>query len=63
MPVTVSSPHNGLYRLLDNTGHTYQNGAFQEGKTEVRMPGTEGCYIMVIEDEQGNHQAQKLIVY
>lgn len=63
MPVTVSAPQKGSFRLMDNTGHTCLSGALQSGKTQINMPGIEGCYIMVIDDEQGNHHAQKLIVY
>ena len=63
MPVTVSSEHAGSFRLLDYTGRTYTTGHFSEGDTQITMPGTEGCYIFVIEDVQGNKETRKLIVY
>ena len=63
MPVTISSAKAGSYRLYDYTGHLYQTGAFFNGETQVTMPGVAGCYIMVMEDENGKHQTQKLIVY
>lgn len=63
MPVTVSSEHAGSYRLLDYTGRTYGSGHFIDGETQITMPETEGCYIIVLEDEQGNKKTQKLIVF
>ncbi len=63
MPVTVSSSHAGTFRLMDYTGRTYTTGTFDEGETQITMPGVEGCYIMVLKDEQGNKKTQKLIVY
>lgn len=62
MPVTVSSEHAGSYRLLDYTGRTYSSGHFIDGETQITTP-TEGCYIIVLEDEQGNKKTQKLIVF
>lgn len=63
MPVTISSSKAGSYRLFDYTGHLYQTGSFGSGETQVIMPGVAGCYIMVIDDENGRHQTQKLIVF
>ena len=63
MPVTISSSQAGSYRLYDYTGHLYQTGSFFSGETQVTMPGAAGCYIIVMEDENGKHQSQKLIVY
>ena len=63
MPVTISSPEAGSYRLLDNTGHLYTKGEFSSGETQVIVPVVQGCYIMVLEDENGRHQTHKLIVY
>ncbi len=63
MPITVSSNHAGTFRLMDYTGRTYSTGSFIEGETQITMPGVEGCYIIVLKDEQGNKKTQKLIVY
>ena len=63
MPVTISSAKAGQFRLMDQTGRTYTTGSFQSGETSVLMPGTPGCYIMVMEDEDGEHNTQKMIVY
>jgi hypothetical protein len=63
MPVTISSAKAGSYRLYDYTGHLYQTGAFFSGETQVTMPGTAGCYIIVMEDENGKHHTRKIIVY
>lgn len=63
MPITISSSKAGSYRLYDYTGHLYQTGAFFSGETQVSMPGVAGCYLMVMEDENGKHHTQKVIVY
>ena len=63
MPITVSANHAGTFRLMDYTGRTYSTGSFIEGETQITMPGVEGCYIIVLKDEQGNKKTQKLIVY
>ena len=63
MPITVSAPRGGSFRLLDYMGRIYDTGAFVEGETQINMPGMEGCYILVLEDEQGNMKKQKVIVY
>ena len=63
MPVMISSERGGTYRLIDQTGRTCYTGSFHSGETPVTMPGVKGCYFMVVEDEDGEHKTQKLIVY
>lgn len=63
MPIKVSAPRGGSYRLLDYTGRIYNTGTFMQGETQINMPGMEGCYILVLEDEKGNMKKQKVIVY
>lgn len=63
MPVNISSKESGSFRLIDYTGRVYSTGRFEEGETQVTMPGVEGCYILLLKDDSGNAFTQKLIVY
>ena len=61
--VTLSTTQPGTYRLYDQTGRTCSSGNFQSGETQIMMPASTGCYIIIVEDESGLRKTQKLMVY
>ena len=63
MPVTVKASRKGDFRLFNQMGRIYTNGHLNEGETLVTMPAQSGCYLMIVEDKDGNRKVQKIIVY
>jgi hypothetical protein len=61
--VTVKADRPGEFFLMDQTGRIYTRGRFGEGESQVLIPGVSGCYLMVLQDENGQRAVQRLIVY